>query len=365
MRPRTVLVAATQVPFERGGAEWHTETLRSELVARGFRAEVVQVPFRANPREEALRSALAWRMLDLSRAGPVAVDLLIATRFPSYLARHPNKVVWLFHPFRQAYDLHEAGVDGFPDTEEGGALRERIVQVDTRALRECRRLFTTSRNNAERLRRYNRLEAEVLRLPLQDADRWRCDRFEPFVLTVCRLETLKRVDLLVRAAPMLPPHARVVIVGDGTQKDALARLAGELGAGDRVEMRGRLDDDAVRDLYARCAAVFYAPWDEDYGLVTLEAFASGKPVVTTTDAGGPLEFVRDGETGLVAAPEPPAIAAALGRLLQDPARARALGAAGRASIHGITWDAAIAALTATPAERHDPVSRGPGRNMVR
>jgi glycosyltransferase involved in cell wall biosynthesis len=345
MRPRTVLVAATQVPFERGGAEWHTEALHAELAARGFRSEIVQVPFQWTPREEALRNALAWRLLDLSRAGPVDVDLLIATRFPSYVARHPNKVAWLFHQFRQAYDLHDAGIDGFPDTGEGRALRARIVELDTRALRECRRLFTTSHNNAARLRRYNGLEAEVLRLPLRDPGQWRCEAFEPFVLTVGRLETLKRVDLLVRAAVALPAHARVVIVGEGSQKDALATLAREHGVAGRVELRGRLDDAAVKDLYARCGAVFYAPWDEDYGLVTLEAFHSGKPVVTTTDAGGPLEFVRDGETGLVAAPEPAALAAALSRLLAQPERARALGVAARASVQGITWEAVISALT--------------------
>jgi glycosyltransferase involved in cell wall biosynthesis len=345
MRPRTVLVAATQVPFERGGAEWNTEALQAELVARGFRSEIVQVPFRWTPREEAMRSALAWRMLDLSRAGPVDVDLLIATRFPSYFARHPNKVAWLFHQFRQAYDLHDAGLDGFPDDEEGRALRARIVELDTRALRECRRLYTISRNIAARLRRYNGLEAEVLHPPLRDRTGWRCEAFEPFVLTVGRLETLKRVDLLVRAASALPARARVVVVGEGTQKDALAALVREHGVAARVELRGRLDDDAVKDLYARCGAVFYAPWDEDYGLVTLEAFHAGKPVVTTTDAGGPLEFVRDGETGLVAAPEAAAVAAALTRLLDDPERARAMGAAARASVQGITWEAVIAALT--------------------
>jgi glycosyltransferase involved in cell wall biosynthesis len=348
MPPRTVLVAATQVPFQRGGAEWHAAALQRELGARGFLAEVVQLPFQWDPRKEAVRSALAWRMLDLSRAGPLEVDLLIGTRFPSYVARHPRKVVWLFHQFRQAYDLHDAGIDGFPDTAEGRELRERVIELDTRALRECRRVFTTSRNNAARLRRYNGLEAEVLRLPLQEPERWRCEAFEPFVLSVGRLETLKRVDLLVRAvAAGLPAAARAVVVGQGTQREALEGLARELGVHDRIEFRGWVDDESVKQLYARCGCVFYAPWDEDYGLVTLEAFHSGKPVVTTSDAGGPLEFVVHGQTGLVAAPEPREVAGALARLIADPAEARALGLAGRASVQGITWDAVITALTGT------------------
>lgn len=346
MRPRTVLVAATQVPFQRGGAEWHAEALNRELVARGYRSEIVQVPFQWTPREAAVRGALAWRMLDLSRVGPLEIDLLIATRFPSYVARHANKVAWLVHQFRQAYDLHDAGIDGFPDTPEGRTLREHVIALDTSALRECKRLFTISRNIADRLRRYNGLEAEVLHPPLQEPERWRCEAFEPFVLSVGRLETLKRTDLLIRAAAAgLPAPARVVVVGEGPQKDALVALADELGVRDRVEFRGRVDDEVVKNLYARCGGVFYAPWDEDYGLVTLEAFQSGKPVVTTSDAGGPLEFVRHGETGLVAAPEPAAVAAALARLIDRPAEAQAMGAAARASVQGLSWDTVIAALT--------------------
>lgn len=345
MRPATVLVAATQVPFQRGGAEWHVDALAAQLVAHGFRSEIVRLPFQWDPREEVLRACLAWRLLDLTRAGGVPVDLLIATRFPSYVARHPAKVVWLFHQFRQAYDLHDAGIDGFPTTPEGQALHRHVIELDTRALRECRRIFTTSRNNASRLKRYNGLSAEVLRLPLVAPESYRSEAWEDCVLSVGRLERLKRTDLLVRAARELPPKAKVVVVGEGTEREALEALASALGVADRVTFTGYLDDAAVRDLYARCSAVFYAPWDEDYGLVTLEAFHSRKPVVTTTDAGGVLEFVRDGETGLVAEPDPASIASCLTRLLADKDRARQLGEAGFASVRHIVWDEVIRALT--------------------
>jgi glycosyltransferase involved in cell wall biosynthesis len=135
-----------------------------------------------------------------------------------------------------------------------------------------------------------------------------------------------------------------VVVGEGSQREELGALSERLGVGGRIEWRGWVGDAMLKDLYSRCACVFYAPWDEDYGLVTLEAFQSGKPVVTTSDAGGPLEFVRHGETGLVAAPEPGEVAAALTRLIERPAEAREMGAAGRASIAGISWDAVITAL---------------------
>jgi glycosyltransferase involved in cell wall biosynthesis len=342
-----ILVLGAQVPYQRGGAEWHLAALVRQLRKRGHETDVVQLPFRWDPREEVVRSALAWRLVDVTRAGGVDVDLVIGTRFPSYVARHPNKVVWLFHPFRQAYDLHDAGKDGFPDTPEGRELHRHVIEIDQQALRECRRVFTTSQNNAGRLERYLGLAAEVLRLPLEEPLAFRSDEPEPFVLSVGRLESLKRTELLVRAAALLPAPGRAVVVGEGPELEPLRALAARLGA--RVEFRGYASDEAVRDLYARAGAVFYAPWDEDYGLVTLEAFQSGRPVVTTHDAGGPLEFVTDRENGRVVAPEPAALAGAIAELLASPATAAAWGVRGRARVSGLDWDAVIGALTETVA----------------
>lgn len=345
MRRPTIIIGATQVPLQRGGAEWHAAALREQLAARGYNVDLVQVPFQWDPREAALRSALAWRLIDFTQAGGVPIDLFIGTRFPSYVARHPCKVVWLFHQFRQAYDLHEAGVDGFAETPEGRALRRHVIELDTQALRECRAVYTTSHNNAARLRRFNGLEAAVLRLPLTDPEAFRAEAYEPFVLSVGRLVSLKRVDLLLRALVHVAPPASAVIVGDGPERAALEALAAELGLAARVRFAGHVSDSETRALYARAGAVFYAPWDEDYGLVTLEAFHASKPVVTTPDAGGPLEFVAHEQTGLVAAPEPEAVGAALARLLGDPDLARELGRAGRERVAGHSWDQVVAELT--------------------
>src|SRR5215813_10386897 len=218
MPPRTVLVAATQVPFQRAGAEWHAHALHQQLRTHGFRADLVQVPFQWDPRPEVLKGALSWRLLDLTRTSGVPVDLLVATRFPSYVARHPNKVVWLFHQFRQAYDLHDAGKEGFPDTPDGRALHEHVVALDNQALRECRRIFTTSETNARRLRKYNGLEAEILRLPLLDPGAFRHEAAEGYVLSVGRLESLKRTDLLLHALALVPPPARAEVVGEGPER---------------------------------------------------------------------------------------------------------------------------------------------------
>ncbi len=340
-----MIVAASQVPFERGGAEWHSRALVDELRERGFNADLVQLPFQWDPRRDVLRSALAWRMLDFSQAGGTPIDLVIATRFPSYALRHPRKRLWLFHPFRQAYDLHDAKLDGFSGAPEEQALHRHIVELDGTLLRECRPIFTTSANNAGRLERYHGLVAEVLRLPLQDDPPWLSEEPDDYVLSVGRLESLKRVDLLVRAAAFLPSGARVVVAGTGKERDGLERLAAEVGVRERIDFRGFVSDAELRRLYARAGAVFYAPFDEDYGLVTLEAFRSGRPVVTTTDAGGPLEFVRDQQNGRVCAPAPEAIGRALSELLADKPRASRLGAQGHADTRDISWDDVIRRLT--------------------
>jgi glycosyltransferase involved in cell wall biosynthesis len=345
MRPRRIVVAAVQVPFVWGGAEWHAQALRQSLAARGFDVDLVQLPFQWSPREAAFHSALAWRFLDLTQSNGQPIDLLIATRFPSYVARHPCKLVWLFHQFRQAYDLHDAGVDGFTSTMEGASLRRHFIELDTRALRECRRIFTTSSNNVKRMQQYNGLTPEILRLPLLEPETWRCEAFEEYVLSVGRLERLKRPDLLVRAAVHLPAPIRVVIVGRGPLESDLRRQADALGVADRVTFRGFVEDEELRRLYARCGAVFYAPFDEDYGLVTLEAFHSRKPVVTTEDAGGPLEFVRHEETGLVAASDPENVALHVARLIRDKALAQDLGRRGFEAVRHIRWDDVVRQLT--------------------
>ncbi len=90
--------------------------------------------------------------------------------------------------------------------------------------------------------------------------------------------------------------------------------------------------------------MIFPPLDEDYGYVTLEAFLAHKPIVTTNDAGGPLEFVVDGVNGFIAEPDADALGASIACLADDHALARRLGQAGfeRASL--ITWDGVVERL---------------------
>ena len=163
---------------------------------------------------------------------------------------------------------------------------------------------------------------------------------------MARLEQNKRVDLAVRSVAAWPEPLSFVVVGDGSQRRLVEKAAEDAGVSHRVRFMGAVSDDALVELYRGALGVVYVPFDEDYGLVTLEGFLSAKPVVTAEDSGGTLEFVADGVNGFVVAPAPAAIADAVQRLHRRRADAASLGAAGRERAAAITWDQVIDRLVA-------------------
>ena len=321
---KSVLVCAAQAPFVTGGAEIHVRELVKSLAARGFRVDVVSVPFHAHPPSEVVRQALAWRLLELRHTTGESVDLVIPTKFPSYLVRHHRKVAWVFHQYREAYELLGTEHSPLGSGPEDARLVETIRTMDKAALGECRALFTNSKNVADRLARYNGLHATPLYPPPQQLGRYRCDAYSGFLLAPGRLERTKRPELLLRALALATKEARLKLTGEGPLRRDLERLAAQLGIEGRVDFLGFVPEDELLALYATCRGVLYAPFDEDFGYVTVEGFLSRKPVVTASDSGGPLEFVEDGASGFVAAPEPAALADAIDRLwrLSETAAAR-------------------------------------------
>ncbi len=341
---RTIAVCEAQVPFVHGGAELHVRGLVNELRRRGYRAERVSVPFKWYPKEELLTQTAAWRLVDLSEANGERIDLAIATKFPTYFVRHPNKVTWLFHQYRAIYDLCGTAYSEFTHAEADVRLRARLMDLDGRALGESKAIFSNARNTAARLAQYNGLDAEPLYHPPPLAGKLQAGPSGTYFLSVGRLETVKRVDLIIRALAHVDRQWRLVIVGDGPLRRQLEETAAVEGLSDRVTFTGPVDEATLVGLYAGAGAVVFPPYDEDYGYVTLEAFLARKPVVTTTDAGGPLEFVEDGVTGLVAAPDADSLGAAMASVTRDPALARTLGEAGFDRARAISWDAVVERL---------------------
>jgi glycosyltransferase involved in cell wall biosynthesis len=343
---KSVLVCAAQAPFVTGGAEILVRELVKSLAARGFRVDVVSLPFHAHPPSEVVRQALAWRLVELRHTTGESVDLVIPTKFPSYLVRHHRKVAWVFHQYREAYELMGTEHSLIGSGPEDRRLVDTIRTMDDAALGECRAVFTTARNVADRLARFNGLHATPLYPPPQQLGRYRCDGYGGFLLSAGRLDRTKRPELLLRALALARKDARLKLTGEGPLRRDLERLAAQLGIAGRVDFLGFVPEDELVALYATCRGVLYAPYDEDYGYVTVEGFLSRKPVVTASDSGGPLEFVEDGASGFVAAPEPAALAAAIDRLwsLPEP-RLREMGEDAARRVASITWETVVDRLT--------------------
>jgi glycosyltransferase involved in cell wall biosynthesis len=347
-----ILLLGAKVPFTRGGQDVLMNSLMKELKSRGHEVDTVEIPFQCPPKEALLNQIAIWRALDLTAFGGKKVDLVIATKFPSYFARHPRKSVWLVHQHRPIYDLHAGSYSDFSDDPRDEALRRMLTTADTQAIGECGFVSGISRNVVERLKHYNGINGVALYPPLPQGNAYRSEAPQEYILSVGRLCGIKRVDLMLKAMPIIAPNYKLKIVGTEDEPGVLSYLQNETKKHSlerRVEFLGRVDNEKLIDLYAKAFAVYYAPHDEDYGYVTLEAMAAGRPVVTARDSGGTLEFVEDGVNGIVVEPNTDAIGHGINRLIANQDETRRMGERGRALMQELGlmtggWDSVIDGL---------------------
>ncbi len=274
------------------------------------------------------------------------VDRVISLRFPGYAVQHPNHVLWLNHRMREYYDLW----DQFSSQLSWrGRIKERmrralIHRVDAHLFNKMQRRFVISATVQSRLRRFGGIQSDVLYPPPPKRE-YRHDRYGDYLFAVSRLAPLKRFDLILRAlAEPIAAGIKFVIAGEGAELERLKGLATQLDVEHRVQFAGRLTDVEMIDHLARCRAVVFPPFNEDYGFVTVEAFMCGKAVITCLDSGGPSELVRDGDNGYVTEPTPEALAVAMRTLVDDRNLAQRFGEAGHAIATQMTWTKAIQQL---------------------
>lgn len=344
-----VAIASVQVPFVRGRAEMLAESLCGELRAAGHEAEIVTLPFKWYPAERIADHMLACRMVDLAASGPGRIDRVIALKFPAYLMPHPDKVVWLLHQHRGAYDLWGSPLGDLTAAPQGAHLRMTIRDADRVALPEARTIYTLSANVSGRLAQHCGIASTPLYHPPPGAERIETGEYGDYLLFPSRLNPAKRQVLALAALAHTRRPVRLVFIGGADTPEyarQVQRQAEAEGLGGRVTWLGAVAEAKKRALYAGARAVVFPPVDEDYGYVGLEAMLAGKAMVTCTDSGGPLEFVRDGETGIVCAPTPESLAEAFDRLWADPGLAARLGRAARDRYHdmGIGWERVLECL---------------------
>lgn len=343
-----VLITTSYVPFIKGGATSIVEWLELKLREYGHEAETVFLPY-VESMDEMLDQMLSYRLLDMT----ASADRMVAFRPPAYLLRHPHKILWFIHHFRAYYDLWGSQYCGLPDTPKNRAFRQRIMDADQVGLEESQQIFTNSQIVSDRLNKFNRLPSEVLYPPVLDPSQFYCERYDPTIVCICRMEHHKRQHLLVEAMRYTKSPAKLILAGkshSGSYPRSLKLTVLKYCLQSKVQILDRwISEEEKAQLLSTCSAAAYLPFDEDsYGYPSIEAQHAQKAVLTTHDSGGVLELVQDGVNGLICDPDPRAIAQAIDRLIDTPGFAERMGQEGprRMNTLGIHWDRVISRLTA-------------------
>lgn len=344
-----IVVVTSSPPLAEGGHLVIARSLVAALRDVGHQAGLVVTP--QNRFGRLASSYLATWLTDVGALyDGTRVDQLISLRYPSYAVRHPLHVCWLNHRMREYYDLWpRLTVALSPKHLLKEHVRRRIVHAADRYLLQHNvgRLFAQSRTVQARLRQWGNIPSSVLYSPPPPRP-YRCDEYGDYVFVVSRLTPLKRIDLVVEA--LARPEAagvRCVIAGDGEEAGRLRGLIAERALGHRVRLIGPIDESQLLDHFARCRAVCFPTYQEDYGLVTVEAFASRKAVITCEDSGGPAELVTDGVRGFVCAPTASGLATALQRLTDDRELAERMGTSAHEFVSQLTWHDTVRTLVVT------------------
>ena len=341
-----ITVATSHPPFAQGGHLVIANALVTALNEAGHEAALLLTPQNRFGRQAAAYAATWLTDVGLAHDGR-PVDQVISLRFPSYAVRHTVHTCWLNHRMREYYDQWPRFTEPLSSRARvKEAVRRRLIHTADRFLltRNVTRLFAQSRTIQARLEQWGGIASTVV-YPPPPPRAYRCEGYGDFVLVVSRLTPLKRVGLVIDALAQ-PEGAgvRCVVVGDGEEQATLRRAVAERGMEDRVSFLGAVGDDVLLTQLATCRAVCFPAAHEDYGLVTVEAFASGKSVITCRDSGGPAEMVEDGANGFVTAPDASSLATALASVSADEALAERLGAGALRQVAAMTWERAFEQL---------------------
>ena len=345
-----IVVAMTQVPFVMGGAEFLAQNLVEALKIAGHEVELVNIPMADSSIELLENQIVATRLLEVERTWSGCSDLCIGLKFPAYYAQHTNKVIWALHQYRSAYELWGTDYVGMHTQPEGARIRKLIHNADNLYLREAKKIYTIAQNVSNRMKKYNDIDSACLYHPCPDMDKFFCNEYEDYILMPSRINLVKRQMLAMEAMAQTKSNIKLYIVGKADNLalyDEIREFVINRKLEDRVQFFDFVSQEKKLELYANARAVLFIPFDEDYGYITLEGMSASKPVITTTDSGGPLEFVNNNKTGIVVDPNPTDLARAIDEVASSVSLSKELGEAAKKRIidMDITWDNVVKELT--------------------
>lgn len=341
-----IALATMQFPFVYGGAEGLVTEFSKALRTHGHDVEVLRIPSNAMTPDMVENELMVCRLLDMNVTWGGSIDLCIGLKSPAYFLPHSNKILWMLHQYRQAYETPD--LRGHNEDKWKRAFRL-MREADARYLPEAKKIYTISKIVSGRLKKNCNIDSTPVYHPCPEMDTFYHEAYGDYILVPSRINKTKRQLMLLQAMEFAGPNVKLVFLGKGENDDYAALVhdyAKHLVAEGRVKFLGFVSKEEKLRLYANARAVAFIPFQEDYGYITLEAMSARKPVLTTWDSGGPTEFIVDGENGWVSYPTPEALGEALNRLMDSDGKIRDMGEAAYAHLQdmNITWDATIEEL---------------------
>lgn len=373
---KIAIVGPSPVPYTIGGAEnlmWGFCDAINQYTPH--QAELIKLPSPENNFWNLIQSYYDFYQLDLSY-----FDLVICTKYPSWMVKHNNCICYMVHTLRGLYDTYH--LMNMPEHVKKGNKRidELLHYMENNQeyekLDQFFKMLFELKNQNDVPKEYFAFPGPFIRkiihyldqvalsrptvkkfVTMSDTVKKRTDYFPPnvpvsivyppsnkkhfkagayqHIFMISRLDGAKRIDMLIRAMKYVESDVKLYIAGTGPMEQELKKLA---QGDDRIEFLGFVSDAVAEDYYSNSLVIPYFPYDEDYGLITLEAMMHKKPVITTIDAGGPTEFVENNETGYVVKFDERAIAEKIDYFAKNPSEAERMGNAAYERMNGITWE---------------------------
>lgn len=387
---KIAIVGPSPVPFTIGGIEnlqWGLCEAINKLTPH--QCELIKLPSKELSFWDLIETYYSFYTLDVSH-----FDMVIYSKYPGWMVQHPKCICYMAHCLRGLYDTYH--LMNLPyDIKKGNSYVDCVVDyMDKNFLPHnlddfFKLLFSLKKETVPE--EYYMFPGPFIRKIIGYLDRWGLqknknaayysisktvsDRKEYFpenvnvdvvyppttlkdyssgdynyIFMVSRLDGPKRIDMLIRAMKHVKSNVKLYIAGTGPEKAKLEKLAEK---DDRITFLGFVTDDDVEKYYSNSLVIPYFPYDEDYGLITIEAMLHKKPVITTVDAGGPTEFVHNGETGYVVKFDEVSIAEKIDYFANNPEEAKRMGNNAYNEVKDITWQSVVDGVLHNLNEKND------------
>jgi glycosyltransferase involved in cell wall biosynthesis len=386
---KIAVVGPSPVPFVIGGIEYSLNGIYTAINEHtSHSAELIKVPVKEDTFWNLIDGYYRFYKLDLSH-----FDMVITSKYPAWMVAHKNTVYHVAHRLRGLYDTYhlfnrplevERGnphIDQLVDYMRnmpmphnldvffemlfvlqshgdipqhyfefpGPLIRSLVHYMDNYGMSKnpASRYYAISKTVAGRREYFpQNADVEVAYLPPSHQEAV-CKEYR-HIFMISRLDHAKRIDMLIRAMKHVRSNVDLYIAGTGPQEDELKQLAKD---DDRIHFLGFVNDDEAERYYADSLVIPYFPYEEDYGLITIEAMIHKKPVITTVDAGGPTEFVSNGVTGYVVKFNEKAIAEKIDYFAENRDKAQEMGQNAYTLVKDITWENAVATLLSSAPQK--------------